>query len=271
MGEVPRERALCRRWYRTAVALTALYAALASCPICGVSQCCDPSLEPVENLDLQYRERGDRCEGFYQANVASGDVLQIVGLTYGIFTYNALEDQSIVLDCPLASDCSVHVRAVGVPIRMYYQMDATVGPGETLLWPLDEVVLAQGIPAEDIALSAWIGDPESISSPEVYVPVRVSGGSEYECSTCPVVLCIRSSADVGDVQWRFAAAHDGTCGTWSDWKPVSDLLYSAGRQIRISIEVQDAQRVCVEVAARTGLTAVWVMVKGILVIGASHQ
>lgn len=43
------------------------------------SQVCDPEIKPVKGWELQYRERKDRCEGFYIAHPV-GKILLVVQL-----------------------------------------------------------------------------------------------------------------------------------------------------------------------------------------------
>ncbi len=93
------------------------------------------SPDPIAERD-GYKERdgGQRCEGIYTSPVA-GESVEIVSLTQGRLAYEFGHSAplSIALAIPSANSTAIHVRAVGIPERLYYEMDADVPNGCALV------------------------------------------------------------------------------------------------------------------------------------------
>ncbi|MCP4667675.1 MAG: hypothetical protein GY849_15070, partial [Deltaproteobacteria bacterium] len=136
------------------------------------SRSCDPDIAPVENNKIKYMPRGNRCEGFYRAKVAGGRGIAVVGLLKGSLRFK--QEKKIRIYSPLVKDRAVHVRAVGIPVKTYYRMDARLGAGKQLKWPLNEVVLPAGLPAGKIGLFGWM--PEEENEGKVLVPLCAEAG-----------------------------------------------------------------------------------------------
>ncbi len=90
----------------------------------------------------------------------------------------------------------VIIRAVGVPLKTYYRLDALLQP-ETLSWPVNAVLLPQAIASSKISVFGWIG----ANSVKTYIPVerrRVTarGGRR------PDPALLRASAAISHVRWR---------------------------------------------------------------------
>lgn len=226
---------------------------------------CDASLTPIDNWALQYRTRGERCEGFYEAEISSGNTLEIVGLTLGLFSYALEEGVNVSLSCPLLDDASVHVRAVGIPLKMYYRMDAAIGPGQSLTWPLNDVLFPQQIPSDDVGVLAWLREAEHESASRVYVPVFTTTAAGQPASDERINLYVRSSVDVEAVQWRVSGQCEGICQEMSVWTNAERPAYRAGKPIRIELLPSGTERVCVEVAARNQVTGDWLKRSVVLV------
>ena len=87
---------------------------------------CD-TLVPAQG-QIEYRWRQNRCEGFYRSNVSSGD-LELVSLLVGRLSGETTRDSQLeivvpAVPRPLAGP--IRIRAVAIPPRTYYRMDATV-------------------------------------------------------------------------------------------------------------------------------------------------
>ena len=82
----------------------------------------------------------------------------------------------ITLAITPANPAPIHVRAVGIPERLYYEMDADMPHGRALDWPIKEVVIPERIAPTDIGVYAFHagvgGDP-------VLLPVTIATGAAY--------------------------------------------------------------------------------------------
>jgi len=193
---------------------------------------------------VQYRERGNRCEGFYRAKVAS-ETIEIVGVTEGKFLFTPDIDTVIEVSSPIVTDQAAHVCAVGIPLRAYYRMDAVIEPGQTLNWPLGDVIYPAGFLAGEIGLFGWIGETERI-----YLPVlAVMPGNPVPVESV-IQLCLRTSANVEFVQWRFAEIENGSRSELSGWIDAEPSTYLAGKPISIILPSSKTGKLYVEVAAR---------------------
>lgn len=209
-------------------------------------QPCDPLLIPGDNWETQYRERGNRCEGIYRPQVAA-ESIEVVGVIEGEFHFTLDKDAVIEVSCPIVSDQPVHVRAVGIPLKMYYRMDAVIEPQRTLSWPLRDVIHPLKLLASEIGIFGWIGETESI-----YVPVLALIQGEPTPAELVIQLCLRTSVDVDVVKWRFSEVESGSYSDLSKvpWKDAEPSFYLAGKPIRIVLPSSETGELYVEVAAR---------------------
>lgn len=228
---------------------------------------CDPYVTPIANWALQYRPRVNRCEGFYEAEIGAS-TLEIVGLTHGRFSYALEPGEHVHLSCPLVNDVPVHVRAVGVPLRMYYRMDTNLEPTQSVAWPLDDVVWPQRIPSHDLGILAWLREDGDEGAAKIYVPVLAATPDSPVEADDQINLCVRSAVDVEAIQWRIQEQCEGEAQGRSDWVVADRPVSLAGRSIRILLPLGDSGRICVEVAARNRFTDEWLMLKLILIVGA---
>lgn len=166
---------------------------------------CQNSLfpDPIAERD-GYRERaGDpRCEGIYTSPVA-GQSVEIVSLSRGLLSYDFGQSAPllILLATKPHNAAPVHVRAVGIPERLYYEMDADISGGRALVWPIKEVVIPERIAPTDIGVYAFRvangGDP-------VFLPVRISADGAPTGGPQPLIVILRVGAVVSP-RWRFVS------------------------------------------------------------------
>ena len=94
---------------------------------------CD-GLVPAQG-QVEYRWRQNRCEGFYRSNVSSGD-LELVSLLVGrLSTDSSSRNSQLEIVAPVIQRSltgPIKVRAVAIPPRTYYRMDATLDSGMRL-------------------------------------------------------------------------------------------------------------------------------------------
>jgi len=115
---------------------------------------CDPDLLPADR-GIAYGPRGNRCEGFYRSRVAA-PTIDVVSVIKGSFKFEWNSDEVIELISPVIRKKTINVQAVGIPVRTYYRMDAQIGPGQTLKWPVRDVIYPQRVYPDKIGVFGWI-------------------------------------------------------------------------------------------------------------------
>ncbi len=96
---------------------------------------------------------------------------------------------------------AVHVRAVGIPEQLYYQMDADMPSGRALVWPINDVVLREHIAPKDVGVYAFrVGAGSTI----VFMPVDISADGAPAASAQPLIVILRVGAIVSP-RWRFVS------------------------------------------------------------------
>ncbi len=221
----------------------------------GQSSPCDqvqPLIQPLPGSTIQYKDRGNRCEGFYSADVGAMSI-QLVSLTEGIISYELTNGVRLQLSAP-GQVGSVHVRALAKPLRTYYRMDATLQGGTVLNWPVNDVLLPGGLSADRIGVQAWKTD----GGDTIYVPVRVTVASSAGAPIGPATtyLSVRPSFDVETIKWRSAMAIHGSCSSFSAWQDAPRNQVLAGQVVDISLKGLYGER-CIEVAARRESSNDW--------------
>lgn len=134
----------------------------------ALSAQCDPNLEAADNSTLRYQPRGNRCEGFYRSKVSAAS-LELIACTQGDFRFKNEAGEIITLSLPSAGKQSVQVRAQGIPINLYYRMDASLQGSQSLNWEVSPVLLkdTRTSRAYNLGLLAFTGE----GNQKVYYPV----------------------------------------------------------------------------------------------------
>jgi hypothetical protein len=198
---------------------------------------CD-TLVPAQG-QIEYRWRQNRCEGFYRSNVSSGD-LELVSLLVGRLAADATRTSPLEIVVPVLQRTlsgPIKVRAVAIPPRTYYRMDATVIPGGRLSWPIGDVLAPAQLSMDRLGVFGWV----EAASERIFVPVRVAqSGQAKGAAAEPIELRVRSASATDWIRWR---AHvDGVSPQelpeWQEaargldaWKPVTVALPPGGAAI----------------------------------------
>jgi hypothetical protein len=98
-----------------------------------------------------------------------------------------------------SSASAVHVRAVGIPDRLYYEMDADMPPDRPLQWPIKEVVAREQIASTDVGILAFHAGSGATT---VFLPVVVSDPGAPPSSMQPFIAVFRVGA-LANPRWRF--------------------------------------------------------------------
>lgn len=101
---------------------------------------CDTRIEPSENSTLRYQTRGNRCEGFYRSKVSAAS-LELLACTLGEFRFKNDKTELITLSLPSAGKDVIQVQAQGIPLNLYYRMDAELVAGKNMTWEVAPVLL----------------------------------------------------------------------------------------------------------------------------------
>jgi hypothetical protein len=217
---------------------------------------CDPLIEEhsIDNWTLKYRKRDNRCEGIYRSDVSIG-VMDVVGTTVGAFHFATHDHEMLEISSPVVANRTINIRAVGVPLKTYYRMDAELGPDQTLKWPVGDVILRKKLSDRDIGVFGWIkGDLET-----VYVPIAVSSKSSPALNDGKKRIYLRSSVELEAVKWR-ATINPGNIAcnripdnVWraQEWRDLKQTNYFAGRSIEIVLPPSKAEEICIQTAGRS--------------------
>ena len=226
-----------------------LYAILASVSWTGShglaasSSTCE-ALKPIPGSSSQYKDRGNRCEGLYRADIGVKS-LALLSFTFGSLSYRLQPGEKLELSAPHQGG-DLHVRAVAKPLSTHYEMDSVLMPNSTLTWPVDDVLLPEGLAASRVGVFAWKGSGIN----QVFVPVRVVTPNSHPTSLSPVLLTLRPSFDTQVVKWRWATLSKDVCGQPGPWRDVIPGQVDAGQSINISLG-QLAGRNCLDIAAQS--------------------
>jgi hypothetical protein len=191
---------------------------------------CD-GLVPAQG-QIEYRWRQNRCEGFYRSNVSSGD-LELVSLLVGRLAGETTRNSQLEILTPAVQGSlsgPIKIRAIAIPPRTYYRMDATVPSGARLSWPLGDVLEPGKLSMDRLGVFGWVD-----ASPErVFVPLRVvQSGQGVGAGGEPIELRVRSATATDWVRWRahVDGASPQSLPNWQEaasgldaWKPVTVTL-----------------------------------------------
>jgi hypothetical protein len=214
---------------------------------------CDAAgLRPVTGaMGYAGRSSDSRCEGFFESPV-SGAGLELVSATIGVIDWDAGRADRLIVSAPdvsLPGAGELSLRAVGLPPRLYYRMDATIPTGATLTWPVSDVLAPSGITPADLGVYAWVDGADG----RVFVPVRVAASAAPPAATGPVVLRLRSYATLDRVVWREVAAD----GSSSEWRSVTERPHHGGESLSFELPAGAAGPVVLEFRARRAGTDDW--------------
>jgi hypothetical protein len=187
------------------LSLIAIASSLIVFPYCQTASAgpCEKSLSPdpiAEGDGYRERDGGTRCEGIYTSPVA-GESVEIVSISQGRLSYDLGRSGPLFITLAIqpTNSAPVHVRAVGIPERLYYEMDADIPASATLVWPIKEVVAPERIAAADIGVYAFHA---GVGSDPVLLPVSISGSAAPPASMQPLIVILRVG-DVASLTWRF--------------------------------------------------------------------
>jgi hypothetical protein len=187
---------------------------------------CDPNLKQEEQPQ-GYRQRGDRCEGYFIQPVAGGRLdIQSFGEAPRV---NVAGKSELVLGWPSFGTETIRVRAYSLSPKEYYRMDTVRPSGQTSYsWPV-------GIPASRnlaIGLVSWTTAPVGASRETVFLPVSVAGAASgtYTITLIPSVTADQVYVTVASIN------SDGSKGrVLRNREPLNLGYYPAFRSIPVTL------------------------------------
>jgi len=209
---------------------------------------CDSTLTPVTNDLLAYKQRNNKlCEGFYRSRVSVAN-LDVVGVSLSRLRFDSSKSRQLRISSPLIRDQVVKVRAVGIPLKTYYRLDADLAPSGMLLWSLQDVLARQNVKGRKIGLYGRLTE-----HPEVYVPLAIDNQI-----TGDIVLTLRASIDIATVSWRYAPVTKDNCTMPKKWQKLnSPRGFRGGGAIDINLPADKTRQICVEIAAKPERSSDW--------------
>lgn len=210
---------------------------------------CD-SLARLKGSKSGYQSRGNRCEGLYVSNVGSRS-LAALSFTLGKLKYDLASSAPLEVTAPGQTQ-QVNIRAVAIPLKTYYRMDATLAPRATLSWPLTDVLAPEGLTDTRIGIFGWRGNEES----GTLVPLRVTAAGAKSTSQKPLLI-VRASFDAQKAKWRWATLRDGQCSAFGAWQDAIQRPVTAGWPIAIDLSSVPAGTHCFEAVAQSGSSTEW--------------
>lgn len=206
--------------------------------------CREAGVTPARNATIAYQARSNdnRCEGFYLAEVGSPS-LEVVGLTLGHPDFHPKRNKVLALSAPVKA--KLRIQAIGIPLKLYYRMDAELDADATFQWPLD-LLAARKLSGRQVAVSARRTDDA-----DVYVPLQWPGSGKQP------VLVLRASTNVSTVMWRYAASTNAACDKLGEWETLdAPRGFRGGQAIPLELPAT-ASHLCVEAAAQPRRGNTW--------------
>jgi hypothetical protein len=202
---------------------------------------CDQSIEAVDLSERAYKDRGNRCEGFYRSEVGANR-MDLLGVLKGMLVYEL--DTAEVIELSVASSISrtVSIRAQAVPLKMYYRMDARLNPGDLLKWPVREVLLPDSISYEHISVFGSYSE----GSNDIYVPVISRARSNTIANDNILRFVFRPTVNIENIKFNYFIYSSGETIGWLQNLRGSCL---AGRPLMIELESAPAEKLRLTVAA----------------------
>jgi len=214
---------------------------------------CD-SVRPLLGSSSAYKNRGNRCEGMYVADVGSRSI-DIVSFTSGSIRYDLNAKSPLKLSI-VGTSPRVNVRAVAITPKTYYRMDTVLQRGKSLSWPVTDVLLPEHLTDNRIGIFGWIGNEEG----KTFVPVDVRSGASAPGSD-HVVLVAQTSFDADAIKWRWAGTQGKACQTFGSWEDAISHSTPANSPIKVDFKKLPGGVDCVELVARSQVSNDWVTLK----------
>ncbi len=203
--------------------------------------------------DGGYRWRGYRCEGLYISRVGARS-LEIVSLLRGKLRFDLQPNVQIEVSVPNVANLAqgpIRVRAVSLPLKTYYRMDAVLPAARRMLWPVKDVLLPSHLYANMIGVFGWVGTEAN----KTFIPLQVVQQGEPQRQG-GVELMVRSPVDIETLKWRSSTQGEHLAAP-PRWLDAVTTPVPAGRPVAISLPEGAPAVLHIEVTAKEQNEEVW--------------
>ena len=198
----------------------------------GNAEDCDRQIQGIGGeLGYQWRSSPERCEGLFRSPIGAGSI-QLVSFYAGRIDY-VLSDRTflslkVLADRSHNSD-SVHIRGVSIPRGVFYRLDATIANGDSLIWPLSDVIDPAEIYSTQVGFWAW----RATDGDTVLLPVTVSeaGRPRDSAEDHMLHLIIRLEQSFELVAWKL----NDPSTKWDTLQPQSGIAFKPGYPVDVIV------------------------------------
>jgi hypothetical protein len=186
---------------RAALGLAALVGLIVGADFVHAQEC--QRLPPAPGATGYQQRRGsDRCEGIYVSPVSGGG-LQLLSLTFGRIAFDIDRDPTLFVQAPANAAAGLRLQGSGIPIGLYYRLEAPLASGAAFQLPLAAVIKPSRITSGDLGLLA---SREAGGGRRLFVPVHVATEARRQQVAREVTAVLRPDSDVLDMRWRLTPA-----------------------------------------------------------------
>lgn len=208
----------------------------------GFAQDCDTTLKPKDDPQYAYKERDNRCEGFYISDVAIAN-LEVVSVLQGKLYYDLHSTESVEISSEIVKGKKIYVRAQAIPIKTYYRMDAKLLPNTILDWPIKDVILPNNLSSKKIGLLGWYMNGKN----QIYVPLKTKAKVNSSRNDGIIRIIFRSTVDLENIQYAWLS-HEGQDST--GWQQNLINTIRAGMPIVVNLKHEAKGKQLLIIAAK---------------------
>ena len=212
----------------------------------------DFTLNPDNSSNSPYTNLSNRWEGLYTTFISSSEI-DVVCFVKGTFEYKLLANEVIELQNANNDNLITNIRAVGIPLNMYYRLDACVSNNSSLSWKVSDVLLTEDIGHWNIGVYGWRGS----ETRKIYIPLSVSTTSEVAQNDNINRLYLRSAVSIESISWRYSRYRNRECEELADWITLNQS-YRAGEAIEIVLPSDMRGMYCFDIAAKKSNSQEWI-------------
>lgn len=180
--------------------------------------------------------------------------LELVSLLRGRIRYDLQPQTRLIVRAPSSPSSTsrgIHIRAMALPLKTYYRMDATLDESRQIEWPVGEVLFPLGLHQASIGAFGWIETDRS----RLFLPLRVTPkGSPSSSSREPVEIGVRTTTTLDRLLWR--VAEESQAAQPGRWEPLKGD-FSAGKTVTISLPEGPVGVLVVEVVGQLQGSQEW--------------
>jgi hypothetical protein len=199
-----------------------------------------------------YTPRQNRCEGLYVSPI-SAPGLELVSLLRGKIRYDLQRQARLIVQAPSAPSIGsgqIHIRAMALPLKTYYRMDALLDNSGRMDWPVGDVLLPLGLHQDSIGAFGWV----QTQGADLLLPLRVTSEGSASAHE-PIEIRVRTTTTLGQLRWR--VADESPLAKPSAWESLRGD-FSAGKTITISLPEGPVGVLIVEVVGQLHGSQEWV-------------